>query len=482
MARSIFAAANAPAVPAGTFEHAASGTKFAVSSNAGRVLQTSQWKDELIEQPVAFVIGSGNHAFGFLMKTDGHIFQSPLSYYTKRRIWDVAPGFENNPHPDFSRPVSLECLWCHSDRPLPVPHTLNRYEPAVFSALAISCDRCHGSAEAHLKKPLPGSIVNPAKLSGAERDSVCEQCHLKGEARIPNPGKQLSDFHAGERAEEVFTTYVASRPDGREIKVVSHAEQLARSVCARQSAGKLWCGTCHNPHDKPTNNTTAYYRARCLSCHAATLERAHAAPGRDCVACHMPSQQATDGGHTVFTNHRIAREPAKEEPADQAASVATSIVAWRQPADVGLQRRNLALAFAYVGKERHAPDLLSRSYQMLTLLARDFPDDPALLTESGLLALGAHQSQQTLEPLERVARLQPDSAEAQTNLAAALIRLNRQPEAVDHLQKALALDPLLRTSVNLLARLYQQQGEEAKANEVLANYRRAMGINISSGQ
>jgi predicted Zn-dependent protease len=119
---------------------------------------------------------------------------------------------------------------------------------------------------------------------------------------------------------------------------------------------------------------------------------------------------------------------------------------------------------------------------MLTLLARDFPDDPALLTESGLLALGAHQSQQTLEPLERVARLQPDSAEAQTNLAAALIRLNRQPEAVDHLQKALALDPLLRTSVNLLARLYQQQGEEAKANEVLANYRRAMGINISSGQ
>jgi Flp pilus assembly protein TadD len=64
-------------------------------------------------------------------------------------------------------------------------------------------------------------------------------------------------------------------------------------------------------------------------------------------------------------------------------------------------------------------------------------------------------------------------------LAAALIRLNRQPEAVEHLQKALALDPLLRAPVNLLARLYQQQGKSAQADGLLAHYRRAMGIKLN---
>lgn len=473
MARSLFAVKDAPAVPDGVIDHAVSGTKFTVRTTAQGMVQSAQWKGEFSEQPVAFVIGSGNHAVGYLIQMGDHIFQSPLSYYTSRRLWDVAPGYENNPHPDFSRPISLECLLCHSDRPLPVAQTLNRYQPAVFSTLAISCDRCHGSAEQHLKKPVPGSILNPAKLSGAERDSVCEQCHLKGEARILNPGKQLTDFHPGQRTEEVFTTYVAARPDGKEIKVVSHFEQLKRSVCARQSApGKLWCGTCHNPHDKPAGDVAAYYRQRCLSCHAATLESAHAAPGRDCVGCHMPHQHTADGSHTAFTNHRIARDPSKEEPNDQPAS----IVAWRQPADISLQRRDLALAFATLGEERHAPDYLGRAYQMLTLLERDFPNDPQMLEKLGMLALTAHRSEEALHFLERVANIEPNSAEAQTNLAAALIRLNRQPEAVQHLQKALALDPLLRAPVNLLARLYQQQGDSAKANELLATYRSAMGI------
>jgi predicted CXXCH cytochrome family protein len=310
-------------------------------------------------------------------------------------------------------------------------------------------------------------------LSGAERDSVCEQCHLKGEARITNPGKQFSDFQPGQRAEDVFTTYVAARPDGKKIKVVSHVEQLARSVCARQSAGKLWCGTCHNPHEKPAAKVAAaYYRARCLTCHAGTLDHAHAAPGRDCVSCHMPTRPASDGGHTAFTDHRISRDPSKEEPTDQPAS----IIAWRQPADISLQRRNLALAFATLGKERQLTDYLTRSYEMLTLLEREFPNDPALQTQLGLLALNEHRPEQALDLLEHVANLEPDSAEAQTNWALALIRLNRQPEAVEHLQKALALDPLLRAPVSLLARLYQQEGEAAKTNELLANYRRAMGV------
>jgi hypothetical protein len=75
---------------------------------------------------------------------------------------------------------------------------------------------CHGAADEHLRRPVPGSIVNPAELALAKRDSVCEQCHLAGEVR-------------------------AQSPDGQ-IKVVSHVEQLALSACARRSGGRSWCG------------------------------------------------------------------------------------------------------------------------------------------------------------------------------------------------------------------------------------------------
>jgi len=37
-------------------------------------------------------------------------------------------------------------------------------------------------------------MVNPAKLDAARRDSICEQCHLAGEARVEKPGKQLAVF------------------------------------------------------------------------------------------------------------------------------------------------------------------------------------------------------------------------------------------------------------------------------------------------
>ena len=472
MARSIFTVTEAPHVPDGAFDHAASATKFKIQTSAAGMTQSMQSQDETTEQRVAFVIGSGNHAFGYLVQNGDHVFQSPLSYYTKRALWDVAPGYEDNPHPDFSRPIALECLLCHSDRPLPILNTVNRYQPAVFASLAISCDRCHGSAEEHLKKPIPGSIINPAKLAASERDSVCEQCHLKGEARIPNPGKQLTDFHAGQRTEDVFTTYVAARPDGKNIRVVSHVEQLARSMCARQSAGKLWCGTCHNPHAKPAAAESAsYYRERCLTCHAAKLDAAHVAPGRDCVACHMPRVEASDGGHTVFTDHRIAREPAKENRFEDPASLA----AWRPPSDPSLQRRNMALALASVGIEQQSIDLMDRSFQMLHAVEREFPDDPPVLFRTASLMLATHEYPQALDKFERLARLQ-DSAEVQTNLALVLLRLDRQPEAIQHLQKALSLDPLMPSVVNILSKLYRQQGQKAKAAEVQANYKRAMGI------
>ena len=77
--------------------------------------------------------------------------------------------------------------------------------------------RCHGGTEEHLRRPVPGSIVNPAKLHGAARDSICEQCHLSGCDRVLNPGKNFEDFRPGMRLEEVFTVTGSQRQRTRRL-------------------------------------------------------------------------------------------------------------------------------------------------------------------------------------------------------------------------------------------------------------------------
>src|SRR6266545_328859 len=192
----------------GTYTHALSGTAFRISTGGASMRQRMERNGFTADYPVDFVIGSGNHAFGYLIRIGDYLFQSPLAYYSKRGSWGLAPGYERDREPDFGRPVTEECLVCHSGRPLAVAGTLNRYREPIFAEPAISCDRCHGPVDAHLAAPSARNIVNPAKLPPRARDSVCEQCHLGGEARIPNPGHRIAEFRPGQELEEVFSVYV----------------------------------------------------------------------------------------------------------------------------------------------------------------------------------------------------------------------------------------------------------------------------------
>jgi tetratricopeptide (TPR) repeat protein len=317
---------------------------------------------------------------------------------------------------------------------------------------------------------MPGSILNPAKLEGAARDSICEQCHLAGEVRIPNSGKRIADFQPGQRLEDSYTVYVAAQPPGKTLKVVSHAEQLALSACARNSGGKLWCGSCHDPHERPAY-PAAYFRERCLNCHGATLEKSHAAPGRDCVACHMQRLDARDGGHTVFTDHRIARRP---EPRNEVAEP-EDLVAWREP-EPRLRERNLALALVALGlQDGTAPEVI-RGYRMLNQVEKDYPDDPDVLTTLGSVLLLGKQPAEALRRFEKVLILRPAYAPYEVSAASALIAAGRKAEAVRHLERALQLDPLLQQAVELLGSVYRDWGESARAAGLIAQYQREMGV------
>lgn len=449
----------------------ANGSKITTHSNNAGFWQTWENAGEKTDYRVDYVIGSGEHASGFLVNIGDHLFQSPVAYYKRRASYDLAPGFENQPDPDFTRPVSEECVLCHSGTALHVRGTLNQYRPPVFPEEGITCERCHGPTEKHLRDPRAGTIINPDKLDRMARDSVCEQCHLFGVARVANPGKEISDFVPGRPLEETFTIYRNVMPPGSpagDFKVISHVEQLALSSCARNSGGRLWCGTCHNPHEKLATSIE-YYRSRCLSCHTTQFPASHPAKDSDCLPCHMPRRDAKDGGHTVFTDHRIQRLPA----APQELPANSSIAAWREPAPA-LQKRNLGIAYIDVGMQRHSAPFVIRGYRMLTDVQEQFANDSVIFKWIGEALMLGKQTADAKMAFQRALQLDPNSALTEASAASPYMQEGNDTEAIAHLEKAVTLDPLFLPAASTLIGLYEKEGKVTEANTLSERVRRAM--------
>ena len=449
---------------------AAHGSRITIHSSPDGYFQRWENAGETSEYRIEYVIGSGTHAAGYLAEIGGHLFQSPVAFYTARQSYDLAPGYENTADPDFTRPVSEECVLCHSGRALHVSGTLNQYRQPIFTELAISCDRCHGPLERHLADPRAGNIVNPAKLAPAARASVCEQCHLFGVSRVPNPGKQLSDFVPGQPLEATFTVFHNVLPPGSSagsFKVISHVEQLALSACARNSGGRLWCGTCHDPHNKPVQSAQ-FYRSRCLSCHTASLPSPHPSRESDCVSCHMPRRNAQDGGHTVFTDHRIQRRPGPD--ADLPANL--DIAAWREPAP-DLQERNLGIAYIDAGMQRHSSAFIIRGYRALTEVQHQFPNDSELFKWIGDALLVGRQTADAKFAFERALQLDP-SPLSEAGAASPYLQSGDTEPAVAHLSRAVSHDPLYLPAASTLIDLYNKTGNAAAATDLATKVKQAM--------
>ena len=348
--------------------------------------------------------------------------------------------------------------------------TENEYRSPPFSHLAIGCSRCHGETEAHLVDPKPKTIVNPAKLQGAARDSICEQCHLMGVARVLNPGKQFSDFRPGTPLEDTFTIYRNDLPPGTAsgFRVISHVEQLALSMCSRNSSGRLWCGTCHDPHNDPVQ-PLQFYRSRCLSCHTAAFPKPHPSNNSNCIGCHMPKREAKDGGHTAFTDHRIQRQPEPERPLSQDIGIS----AWREP-DSNLQKRNLGIGYIQVGMERRSATFIIRGYRMLTEVQGTFSADGDLYSWMGTALMLGKQYPEAQRAYARAFALDPASATKETDLGQAYSSAGEWNAATQYLEDALAKDNLNLSAATLLMNIYKRQGNAAKAMDLSERVHTAM--------
>ena len=331
---------------------------------------------------LTFFIGSRRMGRSYAFSEDGLLYQAPVGYYATRREWDLAPGYEKDRRPDLTRPIGADCLFCHTTSAVLEPGKLNRY-PSITHGIA--CARCHGDPVSHEK------IVQPAKLAPRLRDSVCEQCHLAGAVRLARPGKRFADFRPGEDWATYAEVFVGDRGKA-EVRVNGHSEALAESRCKQAAGDRLWCGTCHSPH------RAIDYVAVCQSCHAQPHSR------KDCIACHMPKSRAADGGHTVFTDHSIARRKTKVELHSFFGRVPSS--------------RDLGLAYVELATRRKDSALLEKAWPLLRGAAGT--GDPAVHRAIAGLLEADGRSEQAVEHYRLSLRYDPTQPDVLRRLSALL--------------------------------------------------------------
>lgn len=457
---------NSVAVPAtepeGQFQHQASAASVHIFWKQGRLQQQIDQSGLRAELPAAYSIGFGSVGKSYLVEIDGRLFQSPAAYFTAKHAWAESPGYENDPVLDFWRPIDSSCLSCHTGT---VQQTANR-----VTLTPISCDRCHGSSERHLHNPVPGSILNPARLTGRERDSICEQCHLEGASTVLNPRKHWGDFKPGEALEKVQVNYILQSQSkaGTGTAAVSHAQQLALSACKRAGPAKLWCATCHDPH-AAAGNHTQQISGVCQGCHASTeLARTHQAADTNCVACHMPKIRATDISHAAITDHRILKRPGTA-PFVQPGKTAVDVVPWRPP-DPTLLQRDLGLAFFNLAR---SGSLVEGGYPEAFRLLTSAPsatDDGVVAAAQGYMLLGSGHIQTAIEYFQRAVSADEQSAEYWLDLGVAEQAQGDIAGAQNSFRESIRRNPTDYRAYEALAALLQKNGMPQSAAETVQQF------------
>jgi hypothetical protein len=339
---------------------------------------------------VHYIIGSGIRGRSYLTNHDGYLFQTPISWYSQKQIWDVSPRFTDSSLPE--RPIAGMCLFCHANRARFDEDSENHYQTPIFDGHAIGCERCHGPGERHvqnpgLRDPLTGAdytIVNPRRLEPALREAVCEQCHLAGEVRLLRRGRGLYDYRPGLPLEQFWAIFVQARRAGEEDRAVNHVEQLCLSRCFQKSAGQMGCISCHEPHEAVgPERRVSYYRDRCLACHPQgscnlpPAVRRQTQPDDGCIACHMPRYPASDIAHAAATDHRIPRQAAQPlSPADARRPTPQRVLFYRDRFDRHdpEQARDLGIALIQATFQSQL-DLLPYTVSPLALLEQAVRSD-----------------------------------------------------------------------------------------------------------
>jgi hypothetical protein len=422
--------------------------KFAVSrKDSGWQQSESEPGVFSVDHQLDYVVGSGYNGLTFLIRRGQYLFQAPLSYYSKAHKWDLSPGYENADL-GFNRLVPEECINCHAGRASPVRGRSGAYGDPPFQELAIGCENCHGPGEAHVKSPgtQPKTIINPAKLGPRLADNICANCHQTGDSRVTQPGKSYQDFRPGQWLFDTAIIFKQPRAaEEQQSDLLEHYSAMQASRCFRQSAGKLSCLSCHNPHIQPRGaEAVGYYRAKCLTCHneqscqLPLSVRVAQNPPDNCTACHMSKRNVTQISHSALTNHRIPAREGEPLPAI-AQNVTDGVIVVNPPEGRPLELSKLVLLRAYRQLAQKSPDYQNRYTRLLDGLSKTQPQDTFVQAAIGDKAFAEGRTEDAIEHLKFA--LPEDNPAIYLELGESLAKLDRGQEAIEYLKKGVEIDP-----------------------------------------
>jgi Tfp pilus assembly protein PilF len=451
-----------------SFTHAGSGFRYRIAVRDSAYFLDFDNATLTGSKRLAYAVGSGVRAFSYLIADDGFLFEAPAAYYTATKTWGLAPGYDGYNYPFVTRPIVPGCLSCHASRLQVEPETLNRYQSPPFLEDGVSCERCHGDGAQHVAGGQ--HIVNPAKLPAENRDSICAQCHLTGDVRVMRPGSDWRTFQPGGRLSDSQTVFVRSGKAGG-MAVTGHVENLALSACKRMSGDRMWCGSCHDPHRVPTTaEAPAWFRARCLTCHAEKdcgATKQARAKAKDCAGCHMPKAPATDAQHVVFTDHSIPRRPQRRVATAASADLVTFD---GKPASA----RDLALAYAIAALGKSDAAAKTRARTLLEQAAKTQPNDREVLVSLAEIYRNDGQGERAQPLYERVLAIDPGELTALVGLGGVLMEHGQYAQAIRLWTAALSKNSGLEL-VRLNLSLAQWKVGDRTAAE--ANLRKALELN-----
>ncbi len=195
----------------------------------------------------------------------------------------------------------------------------------------------------------------------------------------------------------------------------------------------------------------------------------------------MVKRVAVDGGHSAFTDHRIARRPGAADVSREDPPYDGELRAWREP-DAAFQLRNLGLAYMESGAKTRSVFQLNEGFRILSNVHESRPEDPLILSALGRVLLLKRAAEPAVQMLEKAVQLQPRNADALVDLAQARRQAGSPDSALDLLERAAAMDPYLKSAYVLAIDLCDELGYTERGNRILKEFLKRMPENIDAQQ
>lgn len=197
----------------------------------------------------------------------------------------------------------VECATCHQGLVQDFAGTRHGRAMEFGSWGELRCQSCHGEAAEHVSSADPAKIRNPAKLTLAEKNQRCLDCH----ANQPHTRLWAGSAHDSSNVSclDCHSVHHAKSAE-KSLKTVSDAElcyscHIEQRRAKRQRSNHLFrtewgdlrqsCASCHNPHGTQTDKLISANSTNdlCMSCHQdkrGPFLWEHAPVRENCLVCH----------------------------------------------------------------------------------------------------------------------------------------------------------------------------------------------------